>query len=73
MQLEGIDAVSMYVESNIQFDFTNAHKVMEYEELLKEIPGASPNVRNTFWHGIDFHIVDSEDEVIWLEVKSWNP
>lgn len=70
---EGINAVSMYVESNIQFDFTNAHKVIEFEALLKDFPGASPTVRNTFWPGIDFHIEEQSGEAIWLEVKSWNP
>ncbi len=63
----------MFVESSIQFDFTNAQNVIEYELLLKGLPGASSTIRNTFWKGIDFHIEEMSGEIIWLEVKSWNP
>ena len=48
--------MSEYVESSIEFDFTNAHSVLEYEGLLTGLPGASPTQRNTFRPGIDFHI-----------------
>ena len=65
--------MSGYVESNIEFDFTNAHSVLEYEGLLTALPGASPTQRNTFWPGIDFHIEETPGEAIWLEVKNWNP
>jgi hypothetical protein len=65
--------VNEYVESKIKFDFTKAHKVLEYEGLLTGLPGVSPTLRNTFWPGIDFYIEDAPDEAIWLEVKSWNP
>jgi len=65
--------VSVYVESDIEFDFTQAQRVVEYEDLLIGLPGASPTQSNTFWPGIDFHIEDTSGEAIWLEVKSWNP
>ena len=65
--------MNVHVESNIEFDFTKAHRVVEYENLFAGLPGASPNQRNQFWPGIDFHIEDAPDDVIWLEVKSWNP
>ena len=65
--------MSVYVESNIEFDFTKSHSVIEYEGLLSELPGASATQRNTFWPGVDFCIEDAPDEAIWLEVKNWNP
>ena len=65
--------MSVFVESDIEFDFTKAHRVIEYENLMAGLPGASANQRNTFWPGIDFHIEDAPDDVIWLEVKSWHP
>jgi len=65
--------VSVFVESNIEFDFTNARSAFEYEKVLNSLPGASAARRNKFWPGIDFHIDDTANSSIWLEVKNWDP
>ena len=65
--------MSVYVESNIQIDFTRAFKVVKYEGLLAGLPGASLTQRNTFWPGVDFHVEETPSDAIWLEIKSWNP
>ncbi len=65
--------MSVYVESGIEFDFTRAANVIEYENLFAGLPGASATQRNTFWPGVDFCVEDVPGEFIWLEVKSWNP
>ncbi len=65
--------MSALAESNIEFDFAEAYRALNYEDLLSGLPGASRNQSNTFWPGIDFHVEDTPGEVIWLEVKSWNP
>ncbi len=65
--------MSVFVESDLEFDLTKARNAFNYEALLSGLPGASPAARNTFWPGIDFCIEDAPDETIWLEVKSWNP
>lgn len=59
---------SVFSESGIEFDFSRAHSALEYEKI-----GVTPPQKNTFWAGIDFCIEDISNEVIWLEVKSWNP
>ena len=65
--------MSVFVESNIRFDFTNARAAFDYEGALSTVPGASATTKNTFWPGIDFHIEDTSDTSIWLEVKNWDP
>ncbi len=65
--------MSVFVESNIKFDFTQASSAFEYQTELASLTGASATTRNTFWPGIDFHIQDTETSAIWLEVKNWDP
>ena len=65
--------MSVYVESGIEFDFSRAMSVIEYENLFASLPGASATQRNTFWPGVDFCIEDTSGDAIWMEVKNWEP
>jgi hypothetical protein len=57
--------VSVFAESSIEFDFTNATVAIAHD---KPAPGHG----NSVWPGVDFCIGDPPGW-IWLEVKSWNP
>lgn len=57
--------MSVYVESKIEFDFTNAVSVAPHDSR----PGGQGN---SVWPGVDF-CIQEQDEWIWLEVKNWDP
>lgn len=57
--------MSVFVESRIKFDFTNAAGVVGHD---KPAPGHG----NSIWPGVDF-CIEEASEWIWLEVKSWDP
>ncbi len=57
--------MSVFVESNIEFDFTRAVSAVQHD---KPAPGHG----NSAWKGIDFCIQDGQEQ-LWLEVKSWDP
>ena len=57
--------MSVFIESGIEFDFTNAVSVVQHD---KPAPGHG----NSVWPGVDFCIEEPPDW-IWLEVKSWDP
>lgn len=62
--------VRLFVESNIEFDFSAALRVMKHD---KPIDPAHPEQQgNTNWPGMDFCIEEAAGW-IWLEVKSWDP
>ena len=50
--------MSVYKESNIEFDFTQAKTANRHN--------------NSVWKGVDFCIEEPSGEWIWLEVKSWD-
>ena len=58
--------MSVFIESRIEFDFTDAIRVVQHD---KPVPGHG----NTVWPGTDFCIKESVNESIWLEVKNWDP
>ena len=64
--------MSVYVESNIEFDFTAATTVIEHDKATPTHPGG-PVHNNSIWPGVDFCIEDASGDWIWLEVKNWNP
>ena len=57
--------MSVFIESRIEFDFTQATSVTSHDAR----PGGHGN---SVWPGVDFCIED-DGEWIWLEVKSWDP
>lgn len=57
--------MSVFVESRIEFDFTNATSATQHDQ---PVPGHG----NSVWPGVDF-CVHEGPEWIWLEVKNWNP
>ena len=57
--------MSVFIESRIEFDFTQAASVTPHDAR----PGGHGN---SVWPGVDFCIEDY-GEWIWLEVKSWDP
>jgi hypothetical protein len=56
--------VSVYVESNIEFDFSRAVRVTEHDKPTGH--------NNNIWPGVDF-CIEEPLEWIWLEVKCWAP
>lgn len=64
--------MSVYVESNIEFDFTAATTVIEHDKLTPTHSGGSVHGNNV-WPGVDFCIEETSGGWIWLEVKSWDP
>lgn len=57
--------MSVFIESRIEFDFTQSVSVTPHDAR----PGGHGN---SVWPGVDFCIEDG-GECIWLEVKSWDP
>ncbi len=57
--------MSVYIESRIEFDFTNAVSVVPHDA---RVGGHG----NSVWPGVDFCIEEPPDWV-WLEVKNWDP
>ena len=55
--------MSVFVESDIEFDFTKATSVIEHDKISGH--------GNSHWPGIDFCVEDAAGW-IWLEVKSWD-
>ena len=64
--------MSVYVESNIAFDFAAARTVIEHDKIRPTHPGGR-TYGNNVWPGVDFCIEETTGEWIWLKVKSWNP
>ncbi len=56
--------MSVYRESGFEFDFSSARSSTIHDK-------AEPHDGNTFWPGVDFRIVEPEEDV-WIEVKSWS-
>ena len=57
--------MSVFVESRIEFDFTQAASVVPHD-------GRPAGQGNSVWPGVDFCIEEPPDW-IWLEVKNWDP
>jgi hypothetical protein len=64
--------VSLFVESNITFDFTAAKTVIEHDKVSPTHPGGNVH-GNGKWPGVDFCIEEASGGWIWLEVKNWDP
>ena len=64
--------MSLYVESNITFDFTSAAAVIEHDRTVSAVPGGRVH-GNSIWPGVDLCIEQPSGEWIWLEVKNWDP
>lgn len=64
--------MSVYLESNIEFDFSTARTVIEHDKTTPTYAGGSVH-GNNIWPGVDFCIEESSGEWIWLEVKNWDP
>lgn len=62
--------MSLYVESNIEFDFTAALRVLEHDKALD--PANPLRQGNTTWPGVDF-CLEEVSGWIWLELKNWDP
>jgi hypothetical protein len=57
--------VTIHQESHIEFDFTNALRVVRHD-----VPSPAGD-GNTIWKGVDFRI-ELPDKWLWVEVKSWD-
>lgn len=64
--------MSLFVESNITFDFTAARAVIEHDKSVPTHSGGDTHGNNK-WPGVDFCIEEASGSWIWLEVKSWDP
>lgn len=64
--------MSLFVESNITFDFTAATKVIEHDKTAPTHSGGAVD-GNKKWPGEDFRVEEASGSWIWLEVKSWDP
>ena len=63
--------MSVYAESNIEFNFSLARMVIEHDKSTPTHPGGIVH-NNSIWPGVDFCLEEITGEWIWLEVKSWN-
>ncbi len=64
----------LYKESGFLFDFTAANHSTIHDKGGPDEDNPDAAITrdgNTFWHGVDFRVMEDSQEV-WIEVKSWS-